>query len=224
MFSLSLENITCVLHADLHLDLSCTFQVPDIHGQQMLYWTRDTNDSCIQSWLTWGEDHVHLGYLLFRSPLYPVMFSVTLFEVVRILLLIFDVTHGRKERKWEAGISCLSLSRPLLSALPSLPTSCPPHVPRFILLCYWMVYDLVCSWFKYRVIKCFMFSFSKNVYLLKASYFSIPVMQRAFELQRFSTTRMQEITLCIWAFESFQYFFMMSACLFVCLSHTHTHT
>lgn len=50
--------------------------------------------------------------------------------------------------------------------------------------------------------KCWMFSFSKNVYLVKASYFSIAVMLRAFEVQRFSTTRLHEIRLCISVFES----------------------
>lgn len=61
-----------------------------------------------------------------------------------------------------------------------------------------MVYVLLCSQFEYRVMKCFMFFFSGNVYLLMASYFSILALLRALEIQKFLTNNLHEIN---YAFE-----------------------
>lgn len=85
---------------------------------------------------------------------------------------------GKKYKREESRNSYLSLSLSLwipfilfdhLSPLAAL------NVTRFILLCYSVVYALLCSWSKCRGMRCFMFFFSENVCLLKASYFSIPV-------------------------------------------------
>ena len=50
--------------------------------------------------------------------------------------------------------------------------------------------------------KCLIFFFSKNVYLLEAPYFSIPVMLRALGYQSFQPLRLHEIRLRIRVFES----------------------
>lgn len=151
--------------------------------------------------------HVRLGYLFFSSLLYPMMWSVnSIWNCQKFSPSSSTSLTGAKRFKKPAKsrISCICLSASLW--LPPSASYLPPlaalDASPFTLLCVWMVYALLCSQFKCKVMKCFMFFFSRNVYLPTASYFSIPVMLRALEVQKFSTTGLHEIRRWIWVFGS----------------------